>query len=220
MTRSELEFCFSRERLHSFFLKYPDDDSKGAYLYIANKQLSESFYVSLSVLEVSLRNSIDKSFRRRYNRRDWYEFFKTNDTLESLYHRDIITAKRKLSKNRKPFTAGRIIAELNFGFWTKLFNDEYEMELWKPLSLAFPYMPKKIRQRNRIKSPLNLIRKKIRNRVYHYEPIIFKIDELEDHHSDICQLIHWIDPKINNWLKKIDRFPITLVTVKENITTF
>lgn len=219
MNRIEIESCFSKERLYAFFQKYPDSDSKGIYLYIANKQLSEAFYTSLSVLEISLRNSIHQSLSKKYKRKDWYEEFRKNSELSTLYPK-IEYAKKKIRRKKRRPTSGRMVAELSFGFWTSLFNDEYEMQLWKPLRLAFPNLPKEIRQRERVKVPLNKIRQELRNRVYHYEPIILRINELEGHHSNIKKLLYWMNPGINGWLENIDRFPAIFSSITKNLNTF
>jgi len=216
MNRSELETIFSKERLHNFFLYFPGNERKSIFLYVANKQISESFYSSLAVLEISLRNAIHRELSRRFKKPNWYETWQFDSTLRPLW-KDIDRATGNIIvRGRKP-TPGRIVAELTFGFWTSLFNQRYEKVLWKQLRFAFPHLAKFQRQRKTISAPLNLVRKEVRNRIYHYEPIIWNLEELQNYHRTIYLLLDWMDPKISNWLTDFDRFPNVLVETQNQL---
>jgi hypothetical protein len=89
----------------------------------------------------------------------------------------VTEAKSKLTDASKSITPGRIVAELNLGFWTSLFNAYYEQKgasdprLWPRLLLAVvPRMPRRQRTRRNLVRYLNDIRA-LRNRVFHHEPI-------------------------------------------------
>ena len=62
------------------------------------------------------------------------------------------------------------MAELTLGFWVSLLNTEYERTLWQALRRAFPYMPRRERQRRNVSAPLNTFRR-FRNRIFHNESI-------------------------------------------------
>ncbi len=172
MNRIQLETYFSSERLNRYFAQYPGNDSKAIYLYNANISISEALYTPLSVLEVALRNKINTELSRKYGRADWYADLFTHPIMRTAWP-EINNAIRHLHEDKKPITPDKVIAGLMFGFWTSLFNDRYEKELWGNLRFIFPHMPKAIRQRKNISSLLNDIRRALRNRVYHNEPVIF-----------------------------------------------
>lgn len=52
------EKIFSTARTRKYFALYPHDESKAIIHYECNIKLSESFYPSMSILEVALRNAL------------------------------------------------------------------------------------------------------------------------------------------------------------------
>ena len=114
-------------------------------------------------------------------------------------------ATQKISAQRKSITGDRIIAELNFGFWNRLFNRYYTGLLWKPLRLIFQNMPKHLRQRNTIADALYRIRT-LRNRVYHYEPIFGNLQDIEQQYNEMLTFLIWLDNDLPKLLNDIDRF--------------
>lgn len=52
------EKVFSNKRMERYFALYPNDEERAIMHYQANIKLAESFYTSLSVLEVALRNAL------------------------------------------------------------------------------------------------------------------------------------------------------------------
>jgi len=114
-------------------------------------------------------------------------------------------ATQKLTAQRKSITADRIIAELNFGFWNRLFNRHYTGLLWKPLRLIFKNTPKLLRQRDTIADALYRIRT-LRNRIYHYEPIFGNLQDLEKQYKEMLTFLTWFDNDLPKLLTDIDRF--------------
>jgi len=190
----------SFERFAAYQRRYPKELDKAFILYQSNIEISQSFYSNLSILEVSLRNSINQSFISYYSSKDWLlEVLPKN--IEPQIN-EIIT---KLEKSKKDVTNDRIIAELNFGFWTMLFNRGNARYYWKPLLRAFPYLPKNMRKRTTVSAKLNRLRT-FRNRIYHYDPIIWNIKELVNRRSDINEILSWIEPNTAEWVRSIDTF--------------
>ncbi len=190
----------SFERFAAYQRRYPKELDKAFILYQSNIEISQSFYSNLSILEVSLRNSINQSFISYYSSKDWLlEVLPKN--IEPQIN-EIIT---KLEKSKKDVTNDRIIAELNFGFWTMLFNRGNARYYWKPLLRAFPYLPKNMRKRTTVSAKLNRLRT-FRNRIYHYDPIIWNIKELVNRRSDINEILSWIEPNTAEWARSIDTF--------------
>ena len=105
----------------------------------------------------------------------------------------------------KVFSTQRMEKYFKLGFWVSLLNSEYERLLWKDLRRAFPFMPKKDRQRKNVSAPLNTIRT-FRNRVFHNEPICWNLDRVEEIHRKMTTAMSWINKDVPGWLNQIDRF--------------
>ncbi len=202
MDKIQLETFFSSHRLNRYFREFPGNEVKAIYLYEANIALSEALYTPLSILEVAIRNKINEELVRKYKRTDWYADWYKHPVLRHAW-REINSAIFQLHEENKPIAPDKVIAGLMFGFWTSLFNDRYERELWANLRFIFPNMPKVIKQRKNISSPLNDIRRALRNRIYHNEPIIFNTVKLNHHYQNIIQLLAFSE---KYWCSKERRF--------------
>ncbi len=161
--------ALSTERLAAYRQRLAKDGNRNLFSHYAwNMALSESLYPVLQILEVALRNSIHSASCRHFGRDDWY------NNHHIIHPKDVGAldkAKEILTRQHKALDPGRIIAELNFGFWTSLMDKRYEQVLWHQLiKAAFPYMPKKIRTRRELSRRFNKIRR-LRNRIFHHEPI-------------------------------------------------
>ena len=97
----------------------------------------------------------------------------------------------ELSKKGKPLEIGRIVAELNLGFWINLYDRPY-MEFQKQsIKNQFPNATNRQRDIFKIKDRLNDIRL-LRNRIFHYEPIWHWTD-LNTYFQEIKELLQWIN---------------------------
>lgn len=199
------EKVFSTERMERYFSKYPSDPDRAILHYKCNLELSESMYVSLSVLEVALRNALSREMRKMAGRDDWYSVFATTPGLKPL-NKYITTAVHHITGRHETVTPSKVIAELTLGFWVSLLNSEYELVLWKNLRKAFPYMPKRDRQRKNVSAPLNRFRN-FRNRVFHNEAICWNINHVRGIHNELIQMLGWINKEIPGWVAQADRFP-------------
>jgi hypothetical protein len=206
---------FSDKRMERYFNAHPLDEYKAILHYQCNLELAESFYVCLSVFEVALKNSLSRELEIMTGKKDWYSIFLTTPELMGL--NDYITrADQQIAKRKKISSPDTIIAELSLGFWVALFNKKYERLLWKSLRKAFPYMPKKDKQRKNISNPLNII-KSFRNRIFHNESICWNLSEVEKIHDIIVTAIMWIDKDIPEWVKSFDRFEEIKNKIKKTI---
>jgi len=208
MDKARLEKLFSEERLKPYY-KRVADHSEAIKLYKVNIQLSESFYTTLSILEITLRNAIHQSCKRHFKDDYWFK----NKLPKDLVAYVTDTENKILAAHKIP-TPDRIVSELTFGFWTTLFNRKYASQLWKPLHQIFIHTPHPLRQRAEISPRLNTIRG-FRNRVYHYEPICWNFTTLQECHNTIIEILNWIDSDIVNRLADINRFPELLKEIKE-----
>jgi hypothetical protein len=200
MTEQQLKYYLSSPRFNVYLAKTNNDFDKAYRLYKVNIELSEAFYPILSVLEVSLRNAVNETLKLHFNDPYW---FKNNLPVEFLPF--VSDATQKLTAQRKTITADRIIAELNFGFWNRLFNRHNTGLLWKPLRLIFHNTPKHLRQRDTIADALYRIRT-LRNRIYHYEPIFGNLQDLENQYNAMLTFLTWFDDDLPKLLTDLDRF--------------
>ena len=200
MDKARLEKLFSEERLKPYYLRL-EDYKEAIKLYKANIQLSEAFYTSLSVLEITLRNAIHQSCKRHFNDDYWFRNKLPKDLVSQ-----VTDTENKIHLGHKIPTSDRIVSELTFGFWTTLFNRKYASLLWKPLHQIFLHTPHPLRQRAEISPRLNTIRA-FRNRVYHYEPVSWSFAMLQNQHEIIIEILNWLDSDIATWISDIDRLP-------------
>ena len=94
---------------------------------------------------------------------------------------------------------------LSFGFWVSLLNSEYESLLWHELRRAFPLLPKPLRKRKIVSAPLNRFRR-LRNRIYHNEPICWNLSRVEKIHDEILTVTSWMDKDLPSWIRDQERF--------------
>ena len=208
MTEQQLKYYLSSPRFNVYLAKTNNDFNKAYRLYKVNIELSEAFYPILSVIEVSLRNAVNETLKRHFNGPYW---FKNSLPIEFLPF--VSDATQKLTAQRKTLTADQIVAELNFGFWNRLFNRHYTGSLWKPLRLIFQNTPKNLRKRDIIANALYRIRT-LRNRIYHYEPIFDNLQDIERQYIEMLTFLTWFDNDLPKLLTDIDRFNSVLNKAK------
>lgn len=172
--------------------------------YAWNISLSEGLYPLLQCMEVALRNAVHVAATAAYGTPLWFD---VPGLLDAIGCGGVAKARADLVASGKPATADRIIAELSFGFWTAVFNRYQEQRLWpKIYRQAFPGLPKPLRQRRTIADRLNEVRK-LRNRIFHHEPIWY-FNDLRGKHDRILELTGWISPAMAEFAEAIDCFPI------------
>jgi hypothetical protein len=200
----------SRDRLEAY-RPYKGTDLEMVVNYLFNTALSEALYTSLGFLEVTLRNSLHETIATYYRRSNWYD---RPGVLEQYQADDVTKAKRRIAGLGKGVVPGRVVAELNFGFWVSLLSGAYDRRFWWPnqaqlLKSAFPNIPSNLRQRKTIYARYNSLRE-LRNRVMHHEPI-WNRPTLAQDYQHVYEAIGWISPDMAVTAQFIDRFPDILV---------
>lgn len=198
---SDLEKIFSQSRL-SAYKKDGADNETALARYLYNIELCKSLYAPLNVLEISLRNTIDKSLCTFAGNSDWY------DTLpfDGGSKNKILEAKNKISKRGKDLTHDRIIAEFTLGFWTSLITTRYSQASFQSYLIKnnlkkCPTSSKNIKNLQRIFEKMRILR----NSVSHYERIVHWND-LPQQHCQLLECIKWIDDTAFRMVSKIDSF--------------
>ena len=83
--------------------------------------------------------------------------------------------------------------------------------LWpKLLEPVFPHCPRSQRTRRNVYVRLDEIRR-LRNRVFHHEPI-WHLPDLEERHQEILETIGWISPAMLEMTRLLDRFDSVYTT--------
>jgi len=125
--------------------------------------------------------------------------------LKDIEIETIKRAKSDLAVRKKPLTAGYLIAELKFGFWTSLADSRYDKMWHTIIKPIFPAMPNTIRTRAEISKRLHSVRH-LRNAVSHHHSI-WHWKDLEQRYADIYKLLEWMEPAYAACVKAHDRFP-------------
>lgn len=196
----KLEYCLSQDRLGV----YGQDQAGHRVItsrYLWNIALSEALYAPLHLLEVGLRNAIDRAMVAETGSQTWYDTV----SLTSWGQSKVGDAKASITRARKTVTPGRVIAELHFGFWTAMFESHFQQMAAKFLIReTFTHMPKRKQDRKQIKADLDKIRK-LRNRVFHHERIIHWKD-LPQQHTLILDFLGWLNPDLAELASIVDNF--------------
>lgn len=197
------------------------DQSKAVALYKANIQLSQALYPLISVLEVALRNGVDRQMSLFLGDANWL-INKRNQFANHplLVYKDkygvhpdyfftdkLNHAEAKLRFRKAPILHGKLLAELTFGFWVKFF-DSSPIKILKGAPLkAFrnsPHLPAA-----QVHSHLNSI-VTLRNRIAHSEPICFDkkgnlcLVTINSYEGDICNALMWLDNDLYAWTNKVN----------------
>lgn len=198
----EIEAILHGERIDAY-RRDGADEALTLARYLFNMALSGSLYPSLQFAEIALRNAIHTALTIRCSTNAWY------DTIAGLlpWQEDKIQeARLSLRKNGKAITPGRMVAELNFGFWTGFFNSFHSRTgLGHYLTGAvFVHAPDAQRSLTNLDARWRGVRD-IRNRVFHHERILHWRD-LDVRHQTIFDLISWISPELHELARTLDHF--------------
>lgn len=206
----------------SRYRKAADGDKKKAMaMYYANARLVRAFQPLISCFEVVLRNQLHYALANHFNDVQWLlnqktgfmsdpslthvvkktGRMKTNDFLK----KEVERSEHALTDKGRNVTAGRVIAELNFGFWNSLFETHHYALLKGVPCTIFRNLPAGI-GRKEVNLRVQQIRV-MRNRISHNEPLCFngkKFDMtyVNDMYAMITDFLTWINPNIMDSMKK------------------
>ncbi len=209
----DIEVLLSRGRLGTYVDAARENREGAVRLHVWNTAVSAAFYGPLQVLEVALRNAMNRRLGERYGEA-WYDNGRAGLDRGALER--IGDARAEVARDGHGDDLHRVVAALSFGFWVSLLGPggraaagrrtNYEMTLWRPaLRGAFPHRaPLTRRQAHR---PLNALRT-LRNRIAHHEPIFGR--NLVEDHERILEVAGWISPAIRAWIEHYSRVPAVL----------
>ena len=188
---------------------------KAMAMYYANARLAQAFQPLISFFEVVLRNQLHYALAHYFNDVQWLlnqksgfmsdpslthivkktGKMKVNDFLKSEVER----SERTLIGKKRNVTAGRVIAELNFGFWNSLYETHHYALLKGVPCTIFKTLPAGV-GRKEVNQMVQQIRD-LRNRISHNEPLCFNNKSFDmtyasDMYVMIRDFLNWIDPQI------------------------
>lgn len=218
------ELLFSKIRLSRYLTACGGNQSKALSLYRCNIQASQALYPLISILEVALRNGIDRELTKHFGDSNWlitqrpqfsnhplltYKDKYGNPQPDHFFTDKLNKAEDKLRFRGVAITHGKLLAELTFGFWVKFF-DTSPIKILKGVPLqAFANKPH-IKLAS-VHSHLNSV-VMLRNRISHSEPICFNITgalclaTIQSYEDKIMEALGWVNTDLKAWGEKINFF--------------
>ena len=175
------------------------DDPRALALYAWNARVSAALLAPLHICEVVIRNAASEAIEQVYGPRwPWQIGFEQSlPSPRTGYNpqRDLQNARSRVN------TTGKVIPELKFVFWQRLFTSRHDQRLWNPyLRLVLPNLGavKTVAQlREGVYDDLEQIRA-LRNRIAHHEPVFAR--DLRDDLRRIVALIEYRAKETANWM--------------------
>ncbi len=226
----------SAARLASF-RDFARDLNRALALYVWDRELSAAFFSDIAVLEVALRNAIDREFVHDLGTA-WYQQL---DLWDARTRRRITQVLMRLGRSA---SRDQVVSEQSFGFWLDLLGSggmvnsadplsrvSYET-LWRnTLHRAFPGARAEARALG-VQATRNWVHEQVaivgalRNRVAHHHPLIFGIPKpglgasVETHlrlspeeaHTTCIRVAAMIDRDLAAWMLRDSKVPALLAT--------
>ncbi|MDD7963113.1 hypothetical protein [Microbacterium thalli] len=191
----------SSPRFGTYVVASGHDAAQAAHLYGWNARVSAAFMVPAHFAEISTRNAAADVLEQVYGPRwPWDPTFETSLPNSGRY-----SPRRDLQNTRQyNHTTGKVIAELKFVFWQKLFTGRNDTRLWVPhIASAFPHAPTIPAPdlRDRIYQDLEVLRR-LRNRIAHHEPIFTR--NITDDLTRTVELIELRNPATAQWVRAME----------------
>jgi hypothetical protein len=194
-----LRNCLSPERLGPYLADaVPAGDLTAALLlYSWNAEISGSLFELLGHMEVVLRNAMHDQLTAwaqvQVGSANWFD---QAAWFNQQTNQDIADAKARLQREGKSVTPGRLVAELNFGFWRFLLTGHYDATLWRSaLVSAFPNSGGRRESVYKVVERMN----RLRNRIAHHEPIHRRNHTYD--HDDALWIVYWINDDARDWVE-------------------
>lgn len=199
---TRLEHGLSPERLSPYRRACDGDPAAALALYRWNAEVSAALGTTLGHVEIRLRNAMHHELTawsiRQYQEPRWY--LSPGGSFFQQELDDIAKARRRATRDGRAETPGRVVAELNLGFWKFLLARRYDRGLWHPcLHRAFHRQP-----RAAVFAAVDQMHS-ARNRMAHHEPMFNRpVAALRD---TALLVAGWICPVTREWIEEDCRVP-------------
>ena len=210
----ELPEAISGPRFATYLQACANDPAAALALYQWNLEVSSAFLAPLQICEVAVRNGVVEAIELVHGPTwPWSNgFIRSLPVPRKANHYNPANNLRAVAASFP--TVGKVVAELNFAFWEKVFTVGQDQRLWVPhFHGVFPGAPAGLSPplaRAHAHQELALIRK-FRNRIAHHEPIFAR--NLGADYARLRELIEWRRPAVAGWVDKIERVT-TLLAAK------
>ncbi|MDD3443745.1 MAG: hypothetical protein PHW89_10870 [Sulfurimonas denitrificans] len=170
-------------------------------LYAWNAQISAAFMHPLHICEVVVRNGVANAIESVYGT-DWpwsngFEQSLPSPATGYNMRQDLLSARKHETGT------GKVIPELKFAFWQRMFTGRHDKRLWEPyLDRDFPNFPAGVSvedRRSHLFKSLEHIRH-LRNRIAHHEPIYAR--SLRKDFAVIHELIAYRCTETASWMQQ------------------
>lgn len=200
-TAGAVERHLSPARLSTYLTATGGDLDAAVDLYRWNAAVSAALWESIGHTEVVLRNATHDALSARHAAKgrqgQWYD--DPARELDQHARDDVAKAIRRTKAGASP-PAGKVVAELSFGFWRFLLAKRYTAGLWPALRPAFPFLASS--DRLQLEAPVERVHK-LRNRVAHHEPLI--AEPLAARYDNILTIVGAVDPTLRAWVDNDSR---------------
>lgn len=175
-------------------------------LYAWNMEISAAFMVPLHLCEVAIRNAASDAIEAVHGANwPWVNGFIRSLPVPRRQTDYDPQRNLRMVAGRQP-TVGKVVSELNFAFWEKVFTQGQDSRIWDShLRTVLPGIPARLtvaQARAKIFLDLERIRK-FRNRIAHHEPIFAR--NLPGDYASIRELVEYRRPGAASWLDKVER---------------
>ena len=217
-----IEDWLSTPRFGVYLAATSGDRDRALALYEWNARAAAAFHHDLGHLEVALRNAYDRALRHRdaSQNRHWVfdpsrhfpvaeerakngAVVDANDKPRSQIESAIRSARRD-TKRGASTPPGKVVAELQFGFWRYLTIARRHDSLW------IPYLRTAFRagtDRRNVDMPVGRLHL-LRNRVAHNEPLT-RLD-LPARHADVLTVAGLLSPALHDHIAACSPVPAVL----------
>jgi hypothetical protein len=191
-----LERALSPERLKPYMIIGRGDLWVALHLYTRNTELSEALYGIVQGFEILLRNATHVALSKGFATEQWWDLA----GLREQEQNDIAEARRQIAERLTEVTPGRVVAELNFGFWANLYSNFYEQGFWvKHLRSVFP-----ARLSRKVFHDRLTVLKLLRNRIAHHETLIRR--DVRQDYTNLLETAGWISYTTQMWIESTNCF--------------
>jgi hypothetical protein len=165
----------------------------------------------IQMAEVTARNAIFIPVSKRFGA-GWYDNPKFQNILAERMRNELADVVKRQRKRRKAnLTGNHIIADLSFGFWTRLMTAAYDKHLWaNGVKNSFPNASRS-EGREQIFVRLDRLRK-FRNDVAHHYAVFDKGPSSEYQNALhltklACDETHWLTKELSSVSQVINNRP-------------
>ncbi|WP_207921336.1 Abi family protein [Micromonospora sp. KC721] len=195
-----LERRWSPERLAPYRAACGGDLAAAVALYRWNAEISAALGTTLGHVEILLRNALHEELTawslRCYGEPRWY--LDLGGVLTDEGRRDVVKARSRATRDGRPETPGRVVAELNLGFWRFLLATRYDATLWR----ACLHRAVSGQRRRTVHAAVSRLHE-ARNRMAHHEPMFNR--PVADLRATAVEVAGWLCPVTRDWIDRACR---------------